>query len=113
MILQKATKAAKKRSDMRELRTKTPVPVWRLLQDLVDADSECFIFIAFLYEVFINPKLCCCDGFSLWDTREIESKYSSVPLMHTILVLINYKKYRKIREITDLFRCAKSISIRL
>lgn len=92
MILQKATKAAEKLLDMQELRTKTPVPGWRLLQDLVDTDSECFIFIAFLDEVFINPKLCCCNGFSLWDTREIESKYSPVPLMRKILVLINYRE---------------------
>lgn len=94
-----------------ELATKTLIPVGGLLQDLVDTDSESLILVAFLDELFINPKLCCCDGLSLWDTGKVKSKLSSVLLVQKVLILINYKEDTERREevigfdLVDFFMC--------
>lgn len=80
-----------------ELETKTLIPVGRLLQDLVDTDPESLVLVAFLDELFINPKLCCCDGLSLWDTGKVKSKFSSVLLVQKVLILVNYKEDRERR----------------
>lgn len=76
---------------------KTPVPIWRLLQDLVDADSECLVLIASLDEILVNPELCCCDGLSLWNTGKVKAEFPSVLLVEKILILNDYcgKKERK------------------
>lgn len=81
-----------------ELETKTLIPVRRLLQDLVDTDSESLVLVVFLDELFINPKLCCCDSLSLWDTGKVKSKFSSVLLVQKVLILINYKENTKREE---------------
>ncbi len=83
---------------MQELEKKTPIPVWSLLQDLVDADPECLVLVAFLDEIFINPKLCRCDGLSLWNTGKVKSKFSSVLLVQEILILVNCQGEKKERK---------------
>lgn len=60
------------------------------MQHLVDTDSVGFVLVSFLDEVFINPKLCCCDGFSLWDTRKVKPKFSSGLLVQGSLIMIGY-----------------------
>lgn len=76
---------------------KTPILVWRLLQDLVHADSECLVLVVFQYEIFINPELCRCDSLALWNTGKVKSKFSSVLLVQKRLILTNYQE-EKIRE---------------
>lgn len=61
----------------------------RVLQDLVEADSEGFIIKVLLDEVFINPELCPRDNFSIWDARKVKSKLSSVLLMWVIPLVSN------------------------
>lgn len=87
---------------------KTPVPVWRFLQNLVEADSECFILVALPDEIFVNPKLGRCDGLSFWNTREVESKFSSVLLVQTFLIVINYCREERRNE---LIWCAYSFIV--
>lgn len=70
----------------------TLIPVCRLLQDLIETDSECFVLVAFLDEILVNPELCCCDGLSLWDTGKVETKFLAVLLVQKILILLHYQK---------------------
>lgn len=71
------------------------VPVWRLLQHLVEDDPECFVLKALLDEVLVDPELGCCDGLPLWNTREVEAKLSSVLLVQEILIRIHCYKVGK------------------
>lgn len=65
------------------------IPVCRVLQDLVEADSEGFIIKVFLDEIFINPEFCSCDDFSVWNAGKVKSKLSSVWLIWEIPLICN------------------------
>lgn len=65
------------------------IPVCRVQQDLVEADSEGFINKVFLDEIFVNPEFCSCDNFSVWDARKVKSKLSSVQLIWEIPLISN------------------------
>lgn len=65
------------------------IPVCRVLQDLVEAESEGFIIKVFLDEIFINPEFCSRDNFSIWDARKVKSKLSSVLLIWEIPLVSN------------------------
>lgn len=71
---------------------KTSIPAYRLLQDLVETNSECVVVIAFLDEILVNPELCRCDGLSLRNTREVKAKFLSVLLVQKILILVHYQE---------------------
>lgn len=68
------------------------IPVCRVQQDLVEADSEGFIIKVFLDEIFVNPEFCSRDHFSVWDARKVESKLSSVQLIWEIPLIFNWEK---------------------
>lgn len=71
------------------------IPFCRILQDLVEADSEAFMINVSLDEVFINPELCSRDNFSVWDARKVKSKLSSVLLFWQIPLVSNWEKIIK------------------
>lgn len=64
-------------------------PVCRVLQNLVEADSESFIFQVFLDVMFINPELGSRDNFSVGDARKVELKFWSVLLLWEIPLVSN------------------------
>lgn len=71
---------------------KALLPACRLLQDLVETNSECLVLVAFLDEILVNPELCRCDGLPLWNTRKVKTKFLSALLVQKILILIHYQE---------------------
>lgn len=80
----------------RLLRIHSPVRV--LLQHLVDADSEGFVIVAFVDEIFVYPKLGSSHCFALRDTWQVKTKFSVMPSHWQELFIVlhwNKKEERK------------------
>lgn len=54
-------------------------PVGVFLQHLVDTDTEGFVIVAFMDKIFVYPKLGGSDCLALWDTWQVETKFSVMP----------------------------------
>lgn len=51
-------------------------PVRVFLQHLIDTDTEGFIVVAFMDEIFVYPKLRSGDRLALWDTWQVKTEFS-------------------------------------
>jgi len=66
------------------------VPVGIFLDDLINANLNCFILKPAVASIFVYPEFSCCHCFSMWDLSEVKPKFLVVPsLVGEVLVSFN------------------------